>query len=117
MDRKELLSAYGILPVGHKTVALIDIEDMPAATRSAWKLKTNRYRPIAWTKCERTGKVYYLHHSVCARAHGPRPSPEHVCEALNGDSLDCRSKNLRWVLKNETTYRLAQRDARERATA
>lgn len=110
MNRKELLAAYGILPVGRKTIALIDIVDLPAATRSEWKLKANKYRPIAWATDTRTGKIYYLHHSVCARAHGPRPSLEHVCEAINGDSLDCRSDNLRWVLKTETAFRRARRE-------
>lgn len=39
----------------------------------------------------------YLHREIALRAHGEPPSPLHVADHLNGDSLDCRRENLRWA--------------------
>lgn len=108
MNRKELLSAYGIVPVGKRTVAMVDAVDAPIVFKFEWRLKSSKFRPTAYTR-DANGRVFYLHHCVCAEANGPRPSPDHVCEALNGDSLDCRRENLRWALRDETGYRRAKR--------
>lgn len=108
MTRKELLRAYGIIPVGKRTVAIVDAIDAPQALRFEWRLKAHKFRPTAYTR-DSNGKVFYLHYSVCTEQNGPRPSPDHVCEAINGDSLDCRRENLRWSLKSETGYQKAKR--------
>lgn len=42
-------------------------------------------------------KTIFLHREITIRAYGPPPSPLHVSDHLNGDSLDCRHVNLRWA--------------------
>lgn len=116
MNRQELLRAYGLIPVGKHTVAIVDAVDAKDALRFEWRLKKSKFRPVAFHR-NVNGKVYYMHHAVCTEAHGPRPSPEHVCEALNGDTLDCRRENLQWVLKADTGYRRAKRLGDEAALA
>lgn len=53
----------------------------------------------------------YLHRAIMERIEPP-PSPEHVVDHKNGDTLDARRCNLRWVTisenaKNTWLWRLA----------
>lgn len=111
MDRKDIFRTYALMVVGEKTIAQLDFEDLEVYRHFKWKLKPNKYRPIAY--CIVDGQTRYLHYGVCLRAHGPRPSDDHVCDVRNGDSLDCRRSNLRWAHKDETTYKLAKRAGRD----
>lgn len=43
------------------------------------------------------GGTIWLHRFVTERAYGPPPSPYHVSDHLDGNSLNCRRENLRWA--------------------
>lgn len=90
-------------------MAVVDAADADFAHSVNWSLG-RRFdgKPVAR---ENVGARRYLHIMIATRRHGPRPSPEHVCEHLNGDLLDCRAGNLRWSLKGETEFHKARRAA------
>jgi len=46
-------------------------------------------------------KKMYLHVAVCLAFHGPRPSERHEGGHRNGNRLDNRASNLRWVTHSE----------------
>jgi len=45
------------------------------------------------------GKLHrmYVHVAICTTFHGPRPSKRHEAAHWNGNRLDNRAENLRWV--------------------
>jgi len=101
MTRAELLEARIIISVG-RSFAVVDPIDYEKMRQQEWKLaKRSNDKLYAYFdyKNEVGFQRWYLHHAICTRAHGPRPSPLYACEAINGDSLDCRRENLRWTLK------------------
>lgn len=59
-------------------------------------------REPGWTD---SGRARYgnqwLHREICRRKEGEPPSPEHVCDHLDGDSLNCRRENLTWATLSE----------------
>lgn len=48
----------------------------------------------------------YLHVEITKRALGPAPSPKHVSDHLDGDSLNCRRSNLRWATLSQNAKNL-----------
>jgi len=48
----------------------------------------------------------FLHREIAIRAYGPAPSPAHVSDHINGDSLDCRRENLRWATLSQNARNL-----------
>ena len=103
MDRKSLRDAYGIIGVS-RTFALVDKIDYDYLRQWDWKLR-KAHNGRLWAeflyKGENGRQVFYMHHAVCTRAHGPRPSTDWACVAANGDTLDCRRENLSWRHKGE----------------
>lgn len=103
MDRKSVLEKHCLIPVG-RCVALVDREDFDALRVWKWRFKARRTGGgfgFLNYKGASGYQVHYLHHTVCHRAHGPRPSKAYACVAANGDYLDCRRQNLSWRLKEE----------------
>lgn len=101
MTRDEILKSQRILAIG-RTFALVDPEDFETLRKRDWQLKrrgNGTLFALTRIKYEHGLQTWYLHHAVCTRAHGPRPGPDWACEAINGDSLDCRRENLRWRRK------------------
>jgi hypothetical protein len=98
MKRSELLASRCIIPVG-RTFAVVDPIDYDLAMTQVWKLgRSGKNRAFAYCFYKNADgfQKWYLHHFVATRAYGPRPSKEHLCQALDGDPLDCRRENLRW---------------------
>jgi hypothetical protein len=87
--------------------AIVSEEDYDWVRRWKWA-----YKYAAGIKCS-LDKMYayrqvtvgggkretiWLHREITWRKLGPPPSPLHtMSDHLNGDSLDCRRKNLRWA--------------------
>lgn len=58
------------------------------------------------TRIPHRQKSLYLHRELCRRVHGEPPTPEHkVAGHLNGNSLDCTRKNLKWQTYSENNQR------------
>jgi hypothetical protein len=107
MNRRELMQAYGLIPCG-KFIALVDIEDYAYVRAYEWKPhRRGNGNVIGYLRYKNADglKTYYLHHTICGREHGPRPSADYACELINGDGLDCRRANLKWTLKSELKAR------------
>jgi hypothetical protein len=98
--------------------ALVDEEDYLFFTRWFWlprerKKKLYLARSSGVYNC---GRLYvvsvYLHIEILTRAEGPPPTRNRViCDHLNGNSLDCRRQNLRWVTKRQNNQNRFGRDA------
>lgn len=44
-----------------------------------------------------------VHQAVCEAFHGPRPTPAHEVNHINGERLDNRPENLEWVTRKENS--------------
>lgn len=65
------------------------------------------YNKIYARRCTRIGgvaKTIFLHREITERAYGPPPSPLHVSDHLDGDSLNCRRDNLRWATLSQNAH-------------
>lgn len=80
-------------------------------------------RPLKWavnkagyacvTLCAPAGyRTARVNRVVCAAFHGPAPSPQHHAAHNDGDSLNNRADNLRWVIGSEN-----EADKRKHGTA
>jgi len=83
------------IPLPHGLVALIDAADAPLVREYSWHLKTQAARPdhiYAQTSMRLPGgrKKSVLLHRMIMDAR-----PGEVVDHVNGDTLDCRRKNLR----------------------
>jgi hypothetical protein len=120
MDRRELLAKY---PVAYLVVtkhsakgrshwygvqAVIDKRDFAWASPVEWRMRERRDGKV-FAEGRLKGELITLHRAVALRHLGPRPSPNHVCEHLNGDLLDCQSENLKWSLRGETEFHKRKR--------
>jgi hypothetical protein len=98
--------------------ALVDEEDYLFFGRWMW-LPRERKKKIYLARSSGVyngGRQYvasvYLHVEILTRAEGPPPTRDRViCDHLNGDSLDCRRQNLRWVTKRQNNQNRFGRDA------
>lgn len=79
---------------------MVDPEDYPWACQHTWNPKL---RPSMlgdhWYAKRNIGAVrtpVYLHVEIMSRAE-PMPRRRRIVDHINGNTLDCRRKNLRWV--------------------
>jgi hypothetical protein len=99
-SRREILQKFDFVPVGpSRKLVMVDRIDGPLARELRLGLQT-RFDGLKVAR-EVCGQRRYLHLLIAERSHGPRPSPDHVCEHLNGDLLDCRRANLRWTWRRK----------------
>jgi hypothetical protein len=110
---------YKIYDAGKNDLfALVSFEDYVWAQQWRWSIKYSRglrkcylRRNVQETKgrpivCSDTGRqmrdriqrTLFLHSAIAMRAELHKPSPAHkLIDHKNGDGLDCRRENLRWV--------------------
>ncbi len=101
------------IPVGvGETVTLVDRDALPLMSQFAWRVsycgKGKTYIRAGWCRATRRDVTVYLHRIVCAQAHGPAPSARHVADHINGDSLDNRAENLRWLPSFDNRWKHAR---------
>lgn len=87
--------------------ALVDEEDYDWARRWTWGYTMSRLCEYGHVekfyarRCDREGgarRTVFLHKAILLRAVGEPPDRFHVIgDHRNGDSLDCRRRNLRWA--------------------
>jgi hypothetical protein len=100
--------------------ALVDEEDyvffgqwlwVPKASLGGKKLYLRRAVGVS-----NRGRIYtytcYLHVEILTRAEGLPPDDSRViADHINGDSLDCRRRNLRWITKAQNNRNRFGKDA------
>lgn len=89
--------------------ALVDHEDHAAVVRVMWSLHSDGHTKL-YARCLRQvagrRRPIYLHRVIAERMASP-PSPRHTyVDHLNGDGLDCRRANLRWVTPQQNRRNL-----------
>lgn len=99
---------FRLLPIGRRAelATLIDEEDAQWATATGWNPITHTWTPDAVYARRNVGKArvtIYLHQAIMLR-RDPPPSLEfmraHVIDHINGQTLDNRLANLRWVTRS-----------------
>lgn len=99
----ELQDAFSFIPIFTKPypcTALVEARDH-VAIKYRW---IGHRRRDKWAARRFDGQRWVtLHRWIAERAYGA-PPPDHVCQAINGDYLDCRRSNLRWAPKIEVRF-------------
>lgn len=103
-------SPWAWLPLGKAmaTFALIEAADEPFARQWAWNAGWWPKTPHKLYPKRNTGaarSTIYLHREILIR-HDPRDTAfraQHQCDHINGQSLDARRANLRWLTPIENT--------------
>lgn len=103
ISRKEILACLSIIPVG-RTFAIVDKKDASIARRHKWTLHVRGNDTYAAKVLGPDGKLIWLHHLIAEAEHGPKPPGNYVCDAENGDALDCRRENVSWAVRGETAF-------------
>ncbi len=92
--------------------AIVDEEDYHWAIRWTWHAKPSKskhkfyLRRNTWVTSQRRLTVF-LHKEICYRAYGNPPTPAHtITDHRDGDSLNCRRSNLRWVTPTQNRMNL-----------
>lgn len=68
-------------------------------------------KQVGWIRGRQ--KSIYVHRVVMLRAGIAPPSPKHrIVDHINGNSLDCRRKNLRWATLSQNNQNLPSSEAR-----
>jgi len=55
-------------------------------------------------------KFYRIHTLICEAWHGPKPTPQHTVDHINGIRSDNRVENLRWATRREQSLNQRPRD-------
>lgn len=113
-SRRDVLKDYGFIPMRNwlACVVMVDARDYGWLAPLKWYRHTSGGGPWYVARAVAPNGVRVLMHRLIASRHfGPCPSPQHVCEHLNGDTLDNRACNLKWSLRMQTTYQVAKRAA------
>jgi hypothetical protein len=101
--------------------ALVDEDDYLFFSRWLWLPRERRkkvYLARSSGVYNGSGRLYvvsiYLHVEILTRAKGPPPTrTRNICDHINGNSLDCRRQNLRWVTKRQNNRNRFGRDAHQ----
>ena len=104
------------------TFAIVDRIDWEWAKEFTWGKKKSqrttghRYEVYAYRTVWLNGVHFseYLHVEITKRIYGPRPSPKHVADHLNGNRLDCRRMNLQWKTKRQNRANVTGSRVRQR---
>lgn len=84
------------IPVGDGSVALVDDEDYPLLARHTWHASVLGGHVYATRNVTKNPRATEAMHRLVL---GPAPDRWHVADHINGDTLDNRKSNLRWVSK------------------
>ncbi len=114
LSRRYILRKFAFLSVGRRgydVLVMIDRADVGLVRKGKWHLTTQTGGAVA-PRARIDGRWVMLRHLVAEKHYGARPSPDHVCEHLNGDLLDCRADNISWTVKGQTVWAQKQRELR-----
>lgn len=59
------------------------------------------------------GRTLFLHREITRRAHGPPPLDNYMSDHKNGDTLDCRRRNLHWQTRAQNAMNIKGTKIRE----
>lgn len=105
IDTAKVYVPFRLLPIGRRAemATLIDEEDALWAAAKGWNPITHTWTPDAVYARRNVGKArvtIYLHQAIMLRRDPPLSLEfmrAHVIDHINGQTLDNRLANLRWV--------------------